>query len=113
MEKHNKNSSSKIGANNRYVEKTYDKFTFRLPKGSREILKEIADEKYNKSINALITAAVNEKLNGGTAASIPDLAAYAKSAGLDPEDYILEAVKEKMKKQDETFAESIKRVKID
>ena len=113
MEKHNKNSSSKIGANNRYVEKTYDKFTFRLPKGNRKKLKEIADQKHGGSINAFLTEAVQDKIKGGYLVSVPDLEAYAKSAGLDPEDYILEAVKEKMKKQDETFTESIKRVKID
>ena len=102
MEKENKNSKSKISANNRYVEKAYDKFTFRLPKGNREKLQEIAQKKYGGSINAFLTDAVIDKLKGGYLVSIPDLAAYAKSAGLDPEDYILEAVKEKMKKQDET-----------
>lgn len=113
MEKENKNSKSKISANNRYVEKAYDKFTFRLPKGNREKLQEIAQKKYGGSINAFLTDAVIDKLKGGYLVSVPDLEAYAKSAGLDPEDYILEAVKEKMKKQDETFTESIKRVKID
>lgn len=86
-----------------------DRINVCFPKGLKEEIKKVS----NNHMSDFINAAVNEKLNGGTAASIPDLAAYAKSAGLDPEQYILEAVKEKMKKQDETFTESIKRVKID
>ena len=64
MEKENKNSKSKISANNRYVEKAYDKFTFRLPKGNREKLQEIAQKKYGGSINAFLTDAVIDKLKG-------------------------------------------------
>ena len=105
MERENKNSKSKISANNRYVEKAYDKFTFRLPKGNREKLKEIADKKHGGSINAFLTEAVNEKIKGGYLVSVPDLEAYARSAGMDPEKYIIEAIKEKMKLQDDNFIE--------
>lgn len=105
MEKENKNSKSKISANNRYVEKAYDKFTFRLPKGNREKLQEIAQKKYGGSINAFLTDVVIDKLKGGYLVSVPDLEAYARSAGTDPEKYIIDAVKAKMKLQDDNFIE--------
>ena len=105
-----KTSNARKKASRKYDDKAYSRITWRVPKGYNLTLAKRIEP---LSLNEFITAAVNEKLNGGTAASIPDLAAYAKSAGLDPEEYILEAVKEKMKKQDETFTESIKRVKID
>lgn len=38
----NKNSPAKIKANNKYDKKTYDKLSFRVKKGQKEILTEYA-----------------------------------------------------------------------
>ena len=43
MNKENKNSKSKIAANNRYVENTYDRFTFRVRRNESPTKKEIED----------------------------------------------------------------------
>lgn len=45
-----KNSESKLRANHKYDEKTYDTFKVRLPKGSRKLIEESGDT-YNGFLN--------------------------------------------------------------
>ena len=58
-----KNSAARIAANNRYIEKTYDRFTFRVRKEDTEQIKQAA-EAAGMSVNAYILEAVKEKMNG-------------------------------------------------
>jgi len=52
-----RNSDAKIAAIRRYEEKTYDRFTVRLPKGTKEQI-----QATGKSLNSFILDAINEKL---------------------------------------------------
>ena len=45
-----KNSESKLRANHKYDEKTYDTFKVRLPKGSRKLIEESGNT-YNGFLN--------------------------------------------------------------
>ena len=58
-----KNSAAKIAANNRYIEKTYDRFTFRVRKDETEIIKAAAAAA-RMTVNSFILEAVREKING-------------------------------------------------
>lgn len=100
---------SQIKAVQKYDTKTYDRITVRVPKGYREHLKELVKP---DSVNGFITKAIEKALNGSGNPGINDLEAYAKSAGLTPEEYIKVAVKEKMQRQDADFKEPIERVKF-
>ena len=104
-----KTSKSQMAAVRRYDEKKYDRITVRVPKGYREELAELVKP---DSVNGFIVKAIESKLNGGNNINIPDLKMYAKSAGMTTEEYILEAIKEKMQRQDENFKEEIIREKI-
>lgn len=99
-----KNSKSKIAAIHRYDEKAYDKTAVRLPKGTFDIIKKVTG---GGSLNGFISGAVIEKLNGGAFGDIPDLGAYARSAGMTVDDYIRSAIKEKMDRQDKEYTEEI------
>ena len=104
-----KTSKSQMAAVRRYDEKTYDRITVRVPKGYREELTELAKP---DSVNGFIVKSIESKLNGGYNINIPDLGAYAKSAGMTIEEYIVSAIKEKMQRQDDNFQEEITREKI-
>lgn len=104
-----RNSASKIAANHRYDDKTYDKTAIRVPRGTFDRIKEKTG---GGSLNGFMAAAVLEKLNGGTYADIKDLSAYARSAGCTEDEYIRQAIAEKMKRQDEEYTEEIEREKI-
>lgn len=104
-----KNSKSKIAAIHRYDEKAYDKTAIRLPKGTFDIIKKVTG---GGSLNGFISGAVIDKLNGGAFGDIPDLGAYARSAGMTVDDYIRQAIAEKMRRQDEEYTEEIEREKI-
>lgn len=56
-----KNSAAKIAANNRYIEKTYDRFTFRVRKDETEIIKAAAAAA-GMTVNSFILEAVREKI---------------------------------------------------
>ena len=58
MNKENKNSKSKIAANNRYVENTYDRFTFRVKRNESPTKSEIKNSAKNEnmSVNSFIIA---------------------------------------------------------
>ena len=47
---------------NRYNEKAYDRIALMLPKGSKERLKEEAEKRGFKSINALVSKALEDFL---------------------------------------------------
>ena len=114
MNKENKNSKSKIAANNRYVENTYDRFTFRVRRNESPTKKEIKEsaKTENMSVNSWIISAVLDRMKGNFNIDIPDLAAYARSAGMTEEEYIKAAVTEKMKRQDQEYTEDVTREKI-
>lgn len=56
-----KNSAAKIAANNRYTSKAYDKVSFLVPKGEREVIKAHA-ARMGESVNAFIDRAVKETM---------------------------------------------------
>lgn len=86
-----------------------DRIPFEVPKGTKEKLKEMAG---NKSLNAFLYEIVlNYIEHKGNDLGIPDLAAYARSAKMTEEEYIIQAVKEKMQRQDADFTEEVTRVK--
>ena len=45
----------------RYVSKNYDRVVLTLPKGKRDVIKDIADQN-DMSMNAYITQAIDEKI---------------------------------------------------
>lgn len=57
----NKNSKSKIKANNKWVAKNYDRVNLALPKGTKDTIKVIAKQR-GLSINGYITCAINKQL---------------------------------------------------
>ena len=54
-----KNSAAKIAANNRYTEKTYDRFTFRCRKEEAERIRAAVGD---RSMNGFILEAIREKI---------------------------------------------------
>ena len=114
MNKENKNSKSKIAANNRYVENTYDRFTFRVKRKESPTKSEIKNSAKNEnmSVNSFIIAAVLDRINGCASLDIKYLSAYARSAGMTEEEYIKTAVTEKMKRQDQEYTEDVTREQI-
>lgn len=103
-----KTSKSQMAAVRRYDEQAYDRITVRVPKGYREQLKEIVKP---DSVNGFIVKAMEKALHGG-GVDVPDLEAYAKSAGLSVDEYLKQAVLEKMEKQDKEYTEEVTREKI-
>ena len=61
MDTERKNSAARIAANNRYTEKTYDRFTFRMRKEETDSLKEAAAAA-GESVNGFILEAVRERI---------------------------------------------------
>lgn len=94
-----KNSASRIAANNRYTEKTYDRFTFRVRKEDTERIKAAAGA---QSMNSFIFDAIMEKLESGSDPPeiVPDLALYARQVGQTAEEYTAQAIRERMERQD-------------
>lgn len=103
MEKERKTSKSQIAATRRYDDKAYDRITWRVPKGKRE---EYNDLVKPDTLNGFITKAFNDRLNSVSGIVINDLDAYARSAHMTKDEYIKQAVLEKMKRQDEEFEEN-------
>lgn len=110
---------------NKYIQKAYDRINFVMPKGRKAEIQECA-QREGISASEWINAAIVEKMNGeamqetaacamaieGTCASIPDLEAYARSAHMTPDEYILTAVREKMDRQDEKTPEEMEHEKV-
>ena len=95
----------------RYNKKTYQQVNFRVKSSgfpTKEDIEESAKNE-NMSVNSWIISAVLDRMKGNFNIDIPDLAAYAKSAGMTEEDYIKTAVMEKMQRQDEEYQEEITR----
>lgn len=60
----NKNSKSKIAANNRYTQKAYEPITLRVKKGEKERIQKFAETQgmsLNGYINSLIAADMGEE----------------------------------------------------
>lgn len=57
----NKNSQAKIKASNKYVEKTYERFTLRFKKGEQEKVKEHAESK-GLSLNSYIIKLIEKDM---------------------------------------------------
>ena len=93
---------------NKYIAKAYDRINFVMPKGRKAEIQEHA-KKAGISSSEWINSAIVDKMHGGHALDIKDLAAYARSAGMTEEDYIKTAVMEKMQRQDDEFREDITR----
>ena len=93
----------------RYNQKTYDRIVFRVKKEESPTKEEIEKEaqKNGKSLNGYITDAIRQQIAGRAFGDIPDLEAYARSAGMTVDDYIRAAIKEKMDRQDKEYTEEI------
>lgn len=104
-----KTSKSQIAASRRYDDKAYDRITWRVPKSKRAEYTELVKP---DTLNGFITKAFMDKLNGVSNIDIPDLCIYARSAGMTTEEYIKQAVIEKMQRQDKEYTEDIKHEKI-
>ena len=92
--------------------KNRDRINFEVPKGYKEKIKEAAA---GKKLNAYILECVEQaekKGECGAFGDIKDLGAYARSAGLTEDEYIRQAIAEKMQRQDEEYTEEIEREKI-
>lgn len=104
---------------NKYIAKAYDRINFVMKKGRKEEIKEKAASE-GISTNKWINDAIQEKIDRGTGAEQPnrayadikDLPAYARSAGCTEDEYIRQAIAEKMQRQDEEYTEDIEREKI-
>lgn len=102
---------------NKYIAKAYDRINFVMKKGRKEEIKEKAASE-GISTNKWINDAIQEKIDRGAGkangayADIKDLSAYARSAGCTEDEYIRQAIAEKMKRQDEEYTEEIEREKI-
>lgn len=59
-----KNSAARIAANNRYTEKTYDRFTFRVRKEDADAIKAAAAAA-GETLNSFIYNAVRQRVNNG------------------------------------------------
>ena len=109
-----KSGKTSVVAKERYNTKTYQQVNFRTKISEFPTKKDIEDkaERDGMSLNAWLISAVVAKIEGNCSVSIPDLEVYAKSAGMSPEEYIKQAVLEKMERQDKSFTETIKREKL-
>lgn len=93
----------------RYNRKTYNQINIRVKINeypTKEDIEKAAQED-NVSLNAWIVDAILSKLSGNAIIDVPDVAAYARSAGMTEEEYIKSAVLEKMQRQDEAFKEEV------
>ena len=98
----------------RYNKKTYYQLNIRMKKEDKPAKEDIENAATNagKSLNTYLVDAIKTALNGGTYADIKDLQAYARSAGCTEDEYIRQAIAEKMKRQDEEYKEEIESEKI-
>lgn len=120
----------------KYNRKTYEQVNFRLRQDG-EIRRsdiEMQAKQEGKSLNAWLTEAVMEKMgilavgsSGKTQniesheivrypddiINITDLEAYARSAGQTVDDYIAQAIKERMQRQDAEYIEDVQHVSLD
>lgn len=98
----------------RYNKKTYNQVNFRVKVNEYPTKEDIerAAQEDDTSLNAWLVDAVLAKLSGNTIVDVPELSAYARSAGMTEEEYIRTAVTEKMQRQDEAFKEEITRESI-
>lgn len=102
---------------NKYIAKAYDRINFVMEKGKKEEIKEKAAGE-GISASKWINDAIAEKIDRGAGKAsgaytdIKDLSAYARSAGCTEDEYIRQAIAEKMKRQDEEYTEEIEREKI-
>lgn len=104
---------------NKYIAKAYDRINFVMEKGKKEEIKEKAAGE-GISASKWINDAIQEKIDRGTGAEQPsraytdikDLTAYARIAGCTEDEYIRQAIADKMKRQDEEYTEEIEREKI-
>ena len=55
-------TDAKRKGNKKYLEK-YDDIKIRVPKGTREVLKNVVKDKYDMSLQAFILTAIKEKLD--------------------------------------------------
>lgn len=96
---------------NEYLADKYDRLNITVPAGKKTDV-EAAAKAAGVSINAFCRDAVLAKLSGNTIVDVPELSAYARSAGMTDAEYISSAVLEKMQRQDEAFKEEITRESI-
>lgn len=101
---------------NKYIAKSYDRINFVMPKGRKEEIKKCADAD-GVSAAEWINQAIVAKMSGGgckmellNLGEVEELEVYAKSAGKTMYNYALEAIAEKMRRQDEEFREDVERV---
>jgi len=101
----------KVSAQSRekYNKKTYDQINFRLRKESYPSKADIEVQAASDqmSLNAWILTALTEKLDRVEQMTIPGVDDYARRAGMTAEQYIRQAVEEKMRRQDEEITEGI------
>ena len=98
---------------NDYIKNNYDRLNFVMPKGTKDRINQKAAE-HGTSASEYLRKIILEALEGGMVQgkiNVPDLAAYARSAKMTEEEYIIQAVKEKMQRQDNDFTEEVTRVK--
>jgi hypothetical protein len=96
-----------------------DRINFTMPKGRKEKIKEAAQAE-GISASEWINAAITEKLDGsvihivkapaakpGTVdlSDVKDLAAYAMSAHVSVDEYVRQAVKDRMTRQDQDYTD--------
>ncbi|MED9905276.1 MAG: hypothetical protein UFG06_13990 [Lachnospiraceae bacterium] len=93
-----------------------DRLNFTMPKGTKDRILQAAGK---GNASDWMREAIFDKLNGAHESGaqnhidIPDLAAYARSAGMTEDEYIKTAVEEKMKRQDAEYTETVTREKLD
>lgn len=102
----------------RYNTKNYEQVNFRLRKDGYPIRANLekAAKDAGMSLNAWLVDTVTKKLENAESASlfdIQDIAAYARSSGMTEEEYIKQAILEKMERQDREYTETVTREKID
>lgn len=91
----------------RYNKKVYEMISIRVHKGYRDRIKQAADER-GISVAQLICDSLDNKITmPGVSVDIKDLDAYSRSAHMTPEEYVKQAVREKMEKQDKEFMDDI------
>lgn len=109
-----------------WQKETYDRKAYLLFKGQGDAVDQAA-KTAGVSASEWIREAIREKLADGgdhyirergqiadhEIASISDLEVYARSAGQTVDDYIAQAVKERMRRQDAEYTEDIQRVSLD
>ena len=120
----NKNSKARIAANNRYNEKAYDRINIAVPKGRKADLQAVAAN-HGQSVNGFINSLIDDALGGkqsegagggfGFSAPVdsgivcsrfishigPSFSTAVSASGQSPEEYILQAVRERIEREQE------------